>query len=253
MHAQQPGFELAAAFLKASERFQQLDTEATGLLRSRSVSQQKFTVAIGRDVGAHGTAIALETGRLLGWRVYDHELVEQIARDLHVSVRQVEAADERTRNWLAESIQVFGSPRAVTESSYFVHLRQAIESLGEQGRCVIVGRGSFLLLPAATTLRVRIQAPLASRIAAISREQGCSAKEAARYIELETERRQRFIRDHFHHEAEDSRNYDLVLDSSRLSVTGCAEMIVQALEQMSVRDAVPAGAAVLANLDARIA
>lgn len=239
MQPHEPSFNIAAAFLRASEQSHHAEANAgTPLHMTSPTSQQKLSVAISREVGAHGTAVALETGRLLGWRVYDHELLEQIAHDLHVGIREVEAADERPGNWLGESIEAFGSRRAVTETSYFVHLRQAMKSLAEIGRCVIVGRGSIHLLPAETTLRVRIQAPLPSRIAAVGRERDCSEKDAARYIELETERRHRFLRDHFQREPADSRNYDLVLDSSRFSVTGCAEMIVQAVHHIASRESV---------------
>lgn len=246
MQPHQPAFEIAAAFLRASERAPHTDDSfGSPVQHTPAASSQKFSVAISREVGAHGTAVALEVGRILGWRVFDHELLEQIARDLHVGVHQVEAADERPGNWLAESITVFGSPRAVTETSYFVHLRQVIDSLGEAGRAVIVGRGAVHLLPAETTLRVRIQAPLVDRISAISQERGCSRRDAERFIELETERRHRFIRDHFQREPADARNYDLVVDSSRFSITGCATMIVQAVSVLPTRDSTDHHAATL--------
>jgi hypothetical protein len=44
-------------------------------------------------------------------------------------------------------------------AAYVHHLSQAILSLGAHGRCVIIGRGAAQILPAQTTLRVRLIGP----------------------------------------------------------------------------------------------
>ena len=41
-----------------------------------------FTITVSREAGTQGTAVAKELGTLLGWHVYDHELLEQIARNM---------------------------------------------------------------------------------------------------------------------------------------------------------------------------
>ena len=40
-----------------------------------SQASQAYTVALSRGVGTQGTSVAQQVGRLLGWHIYDHELV----------------------------------------------------------------------------------------------------------------------------------------------------------------------------------
>jgi cytidylate kinase len=97
---------------------------------------------------------------------------------------------------------------------------------------VIVGRGAAQVLPVETTLRVRLVAPLEWRIVAISQKLGISREQAARQIHMIDHERVRFVKDHFHKEATDPRQYDLILNSSRYSVGECAELIVEALRRL---------------------
>ncbi len=53
-------------------------------------------------------------------------------------------------------------------------------SLGAHGECIIVGRGSAQVLPSATTLRVRLVAPLRDRASIISQRFGIGLDEAGR-------------------------------------------------------------------------
>src|SRR5262245_36640969 len=48
---------------------------------------QLFSIAISREAGTRGPAVAAAVAERLGWKVYDHELLEQVARDLHVRVK----------------------------------------------------------------------------------------------------------------------------------------------------------------------
>lgn len=233
MAASEPGFQIAAAIIRASEKRPQQDL--IGTLTGHTTDSPPLTIAISREVGAQGTAVGREVGRLLSWPVFDHELLEEIAREMRVNLREIEYADERPGNWLEESLETFGSRRAVTEMSYFVHLRELIETLGRRGRCVIVGRGSAHLLSAATTFRVRIQAPLPDRITVVCRERGCSHADAVQWIKTETENRRKFYLDHFRSDPADSHAYDLIVDSSRFSLTGCAELIVKGFSSWSQR------------------
>jgi hypothetical protein len=92
----------------------------------------------------------------------------------------------------------------------------------------------FDFLPAATTLRVRLVGPVPERVAALSRSLGISDREAARKVRTIDRGRTDFVQDHFFHDPTDPRNYDLVLNVSRLSVTHRAELIVEALHCVQI-------------------
>jgi len=61
---------------------------------------------------------------------------------------------------------------------------------------------------------------------------GVPREEAARHIQKKDRDRARFVLDHFHKDPADPLLYDLVLNSSRFSVSECAEVIILALQRM---------------------
>jgi cytidylate kinase len=239
MNLQNPSAYLATALIKASEYSR---PPRLGMRResgSFGPPVSAFTIAVSREVGARGPAVAREVGRRLGWPVYDHELLEQIAKEMHVSVHLLESVDEKPGSWLQECIESLAAVPTVTEISYFRRLLKMLLSLGAHGGCVIVGRGAAQVLPPETTLRVRLLATLADRIAVISRERGLSQHEASLYVESQDRERIRFIKAHFQKDPSDPQNYDLILNSSRLSVAACADQIVDALHRLQACPAKP--------------
>jgi len=200
---------------------------------------QTLAVALSREAGVLGTSVATEVGRLLGWQVYDHELLRQIAHDMGARAALLESVDEKRQSWLLEAVQAFLSAPAksatvpwVSESAFVRRLVETVLALGAHGGCVIVGRGAPFILPAETTLRVRLVAPAADRVAALSRKLGISEQEAARKVRTTDRERTDFVQDHFLKDPADPRNYDLVLNAARLSVGDCAGLVVEALRRL---------------------
>jgi cytidylate kinase len=191
-----------------------------------------FTIALSRTTGALGTSVARVVGSRLGWKVYDHELLEQIARDMNVRVGLLEGVAEKHVSWIREMMEAFSAGPQVNEQTYLKHLVGTVLSLGARGRCVLVGRGAAHFLPAARTLRVRLTAPLDFRVAVISRERGLSREQARRFIEKSDRERARFLREHFLADPEDSARYDLILNAARFGAVGCAELIVEGLHHL---------------------
>ena len=193
------------------------------------------TIAISRQTGARGTSVARQVGARLGWPVYDHELLEQIAREMNVRVSLLESIDERVVPWLEERVEAFASVPHVSENTFFRHLVETVLSLGQHGHSIIVGRGANFLLPARTTLRVRLVGELEDRITFMAAELGLSRDQAARHIRDTDQQRQRFVKEHFRVDVGDPLEYDLTLNASRLSVNECASLIVSAFDGMRER------------------
>lgn len=189
-----------------------------------------LTVALSYEAGTPAHEVAEEVGRRLNWPVYDHELLEQIANDLGLPVRLLEGIDEKPQHWLMECIEGFGNGEWVSESRYFMHLIQIVHKIGEKGRCVIVGRGAAYLLPSYKTLRVRLVGDWADRVLALSHRFHVAEAEAVRREKKLSRDRTRFIEKHFHKDPAAPQNYDLILNASQWSVTKCAGLILQALQ-----------------------
>lgn len=199
-----------------------------------------FTIAVSREAGANGPAIAHAVGECLGWPVYDKELVQNIAEEMGLHTKLLQSVDEKQMNWLQECLQAFSSAPSVSEMAYVRHLVETLLALAAHGECVIVGRGSAVVLPAETTLRVRLVGSVRERSEAIRQRFGSTKEEAERWVEKTDRERQRFVFDHFHINPEDPRHYDLVLNSLRFSVEECADLIVKALRHLQARAKAPA-------------
>jgi cytidylate kinase len=191
-----------------------------------------FTIALSREAGTYGAAIARAVANRLGWPVYDSELLGRIAEDLGVRRTLLESVDERQANWLTECLEGLCSVPSVSQSAYIRHLVETVLSLAAHGGCVIVGRGATKVLPLATTLRVRVVAPLDHRIDAVRREHDISREAAARQVEATDRERDRFVRDHFQMDPTDPSNYDLLLNAARFTVDQCADLVIAALGRL---------------------
>ena len=120
----------------------------------------------------------------------------------------------------------------MSESAFVRHLVETVLALGIHGECVIVGRGAAFILPAKTTLRVRLVAPVKERVSKLSQTLGLSAKDAARRVRTIDRERVDFVQDHFHNDPRDPRQYDLVLNAGRLTAAAQAGLIIDALHSL---------------------
>jgi cytidylate kinase len=191
-----------------------------------------WTIALSRQAGVGASGIAQAIGERLGWPVYDRELIEKVAQDAGLHARLVESVDERNVSWLEECWKGFMSLPGISEAGYARRMTEVITTLGSIGGCVIVGRGAAHILPSATTLRVRLVAPLEDRVRMFSERVGVTAAEAARDVAEIDKQRLCYVRDHFHADAADPALYDLTLSTSRLGPAACADLIAGTMEQL---------------------
>jgi cytidylate kinase len=202
---------------------------------SEDLTIPRCTIAIARQAGTHGAALARVLSRLLDWPVFDHELLDIIAKQMRLRVDQVESVDERPLGWFLESVEAFAAGHFASENAYVKYLAQTIQTLGKHGHCIIVGRGAGHILPAETTLRVRVVAPRKTRIETLSRKLSCSLPEAEKKMDQVDEGRTQFIEQHFYRNPNDPANYDVVLNSGRFSLEECAHVVVAALRALQQR------------------
>lgn len=227
---------MAEAVARAHRHWQtqhRAETEAAQV--SPAAGPPPLTIALSREVGANGSLAARAVGERLGWPVYDRELLQKIADEMGLHSSLLESVDERRGSWLREALGSLASQPGISGATYVRRLVEVLLSLAAHGGCVIVGRGAAQILPAATTLRVRLVAPLRDRIEVISQRLSIGREEAARWIDTAERERSRFVQDHFQKNPDDPRQYDLVLNSARFTVPECAELIVEALRRMQAR------------------
>ena len=196
-----------------------------------------FSIAISREAGALGQTVAAAVGRRLGWPVFGRELVDKIGEAMRRPPWQLQAVDERPGSLLDEFLAGLASQDSVTPDEYVKYLVGAVRGLGQIGRCVIVGRGANFILPAETTLRVRLVASAEDRARVIAQRLNLGLREAAAWAERAERQRDEFVRRVFRQDVADPQHYDLMLNMSRLSVEEAAEVIVGVLQRLERRSA----------------
>jgi cytidylate kinase len=195
-------------------------------------SPPPFTIALSTEAGIEAPAVAHALGERLGWHVYDHELVEQVAREMGVRTELLESLGERQKSWLGELFQALFTGETVSEIACVHHLAHTLLALAAHGECILVGHGAAQILPPATTVRVRLVGPRHERIAALQRRCGWSRDKAEQWLE-QTDREQRaFLQEHFRIDPADPGQYDLLLNAFRFSPPQCADLIVTALRRL---------------------
>jgi len=219
-----------------------------------------LTIAVSRETGSRGGTIAHRAARKLGWSVYNQELLEYIAQE--GAFRQG-VADNQTpaaAQWAESHLDVLLREQNLSQHPSIAELARVVLALGAQGECVLIGRGAGSILPAESTLDVRIIAPLPARIAYMSQRLRLSREAAALHVQERDEQRSEFIVTHFHRQPSDIYQYDLVLNSSLLGEELCAELIAQAARaklalrernggQWTVQGGTQAGALPMTNVE----
>lgn len=169
-------------------------------------------IVISREHGSDGTRLARTVGERLNWKVFDREIVDEVARHAHVRNQLVESIDEPTRSsWrLRESRSLTGE--VLGRREYLYHLQQVILALGHLGSAILVGRGAQYLLSEPSTVRVRVIAPRADRIRRVAEREQVSPAEAERLVETVDGERTAFVRNAFGQDVSAAGGYDLVIN-----------------------------------------
>jgi cytidylate kinase len=187
-----------------------------------------LTVAVSREAGSRGGSIARRAGRKLGWQVYNQELLEYVAHEGPLRQAIMEPLTPAASGWLEQRLRALLREQNLSQHPSITELARIVLALGMQGEVVLIGRGAGCILPAESTLHVRIMAPREARIAYMSQWLRLAGEQAAEQVDLRDGRRAEFISTHFHRQAGDIYQYDLVLNSSLLGEELCADLIVQA-------------------------
>ena len=192
---------------------------------------KKILINIGRQFGAGGKGVALILGERLGIPVYDNELLQKAAEESGFSPAFFRKSDERRRLWRFGSL--FGlnrasayAPSGIDGTELVRYQSEAIRDLAQQGDAIFLGRASDYVLRDMECLDVFICAPLEDRVARVRERTGMSVEEAEKYILRKEKNRENYYNFFTLGNWGVASNYDLCLDSSRLGLEGCADLII---------------------------
>jgi hypothetical protein len=205
-----------------------------------------LTVAISREAGARGGTIGRRVARTLGWQVFDQELLEYLSQDGPLQQDVLSGLSELAVAWIDRHLERLVNEQGIDRSPSVLSLVRLTLALGTRGKAVLIGRGAGFVLPRATTLHVRLMAPLQERVAYLSQWLRLTQEEARQRVHVRDARRAEFLSTCLHRSAAEPYAHDMSLNTSTLGEDACSELIIlaarsrEALLVRTVADA-PAG------------
>jgi cytidylate kinase len=186
-------------------------------------------ITISREFGAGGRLVGERLAELLGWKLWDKELVREVARVSGIPERGLADLDEHeARPSLWARLQGRPSHRA-----YLAALKEWMDQIAEDGNAVVIGRGAAVLMRyRAGALHLRLTAPLPVRA---RRVQGLDASldesaAAARCRQMD-EQRARYVKHFFGEDVANPLAYHATINTGALSPEATATLLANVVKQ----------------------
>ena len=181
-------------------------------------------VTISREMGSGGSIIASALADKLGYTMVDGETILKEAETHGLSLDAVEKADEK--------------PPAFVESldariEVDIHrIQQIILEYALRGNVVIYGRGGQDILEGVeSVLTTRIIAPLDLRVERWGEREWLDPDLSRILVRKSDQQRDGFIKYYFDRDWNDPSNYDLVINTAKISEEMAVELISHALQE----------------------
>lgn len=175
-------------------------------------------IAMTREMGSSGREVTLGLAEELNLDIVQHELVEHVAdkMDLQKSLvnRYLEGKANLFERW------------GIDESSLSLYTTEEILEVAARGNVLIRGWGaSYVLRNVKHVVCVRICAPAEYRISVIMDRVGVEYDDAAQEIKSSDAEHAKIMQHLFRVDWTDPTLYDVVLNTERVSVNGCIDMV----------------------------
>jgi cytidylate kinase len=198
---------------------------------------------IGREFGSGGRDIGEKLAERLGIKLYDKELLQHAAKDSGFCQEIFENHDERPTNSFLYSLvmdtySVSGynsAPFLDMPLNHKVFLAQfdTIKKIAAQESCVIVGRcADYALSDNPDCINIFIHSDLENRIKMVSTRGNITENKAKDMIAKQDKQRASYYNYYTSKKWGDTASYHLSLDSGKLGIDGCVDMIIKFREIM---------------------
>ena len=195
----------------------------------------KNIITISRQFGSGGRTVGRMLAERLGVPFYDKELVKQVADEPGFDVGFIEENGEFSPSKsifsfaMSQGIPIMQNGLSMSDFIFCVQ-RQVILKLAEQP-CVIVGRGAdYILRDREDCFNVFIHADVQSRSERIVKLYGESEKKPEQRLADKDKKRKIYYKHYTDREWGDAKNYDICLNSGKIGIDKCVELILDAIK-----------------------
>lgn len=218
------------------KKIRSLSNQEEEKMESSTETTNHFTISIGREFGSGGKYIGEELAKRLHIKCYDQELLKEVAKDFHISMKILEKVDEKQKSsfwYILATNSAFTNDKELssisTEDKLFLKQAKVIEDLYEKESSIIIGRCSdYILRGKPNVFSIFIySSDMDFKINRKKELEKITKKEALKKIEKIDKERSEYYK-HFTSQIwGDKNNYDLCIDTSKLGV----EEMIDLLEQ----------------------
>lgn len=200
-----------------------------------SHAQPPLIVTVSRDFGSRGDEIARMLADQLSIPLYDRQILERAANKAHVDPARFEGLDSFQSSSVSSFIFSLLTGSGGDLQTYQRALFEAVLELAQRD-CVLVGRGAHLILSGKRTFRVRIVGSRMVCAKRVSEEMGIPLEAAERKVYEINNKRHKSIENLFkdsyeHCSLNYAKNFDLIINTDRISAEGAVPIIMMAMQQ----------------------
>lgn len=186
-------------------------------------------ITISREYGAGGGTIGRAVSERLGLEYLDKAIILSTANEAQVNVESVFKLDENVPTNFGFAQSLFDFYNRPLNEKLFEAQADVIRMFGERGNCIIVGRNAnSILREYDNTLHVFICGKLDDRVNRMMQKEmykGVSESKMVDLVKTVDKRRYKYCEYYTNTRFGDAMNYDICLDSSRLGIDKCVDII----------------------------
>ena len=198
----------------------------------------KIIYTIGREFGSGGRDVGRKLAEKLEIPYYDKELLTRAAAESGLCEEIFHMQDEKpTSSFLYSLVTDTNSFTNYHGNTYMdmplsqkVFLAQfdTIKRIAAEGSCVIVGRcADYALSEEPSCINAFIYADKSYRIKRVAHDLGISESKAKDMVNRTDKERASYYNFYTNKKWGDSRSYDLALNSGKLGIDGCVDMLIR--------------------------
>lgn len=203
--------------------------------------ERKIVITLARQYCSGGLKVGKRLAEELGINCYDSEMFRLVSDDKAMTDCEV-AHDARIKDTalfdIAKKTYEEQSDDAFAEEdeqllmrNLYAYQSDIIRGLAEKESCVIVGRcANYILKDREDTISVFVHAPMDFRVRRASSIHNMPEPELESFIRSKDERKASYYHIYTGGDWQDASGYDLSLDTSKMGIRGCAELIRKYLE-----------------------
>ncbi len=190
-------------------------------------------ITISRGFGSGGRTIGKMLSEDLGIKYYDKDLIRLASEESGINESFFGRVDEKLKGSFLRKGGVYKGDLISPDSSDFTsdqnlfnYQAKIIKQLADKEPAIIVGRcADYILRDRDDVIRVFIYSDMPTAIKNVVDMYGVSEREARKLIEKTDKERSEYFRFYTGLDWENAKNYNLCLDTSRLSYDECVDII----------------------------